>query len=128
MRVKIKLALALFACSSVCLGAGEPQFAGKYKCEGYDPYLKTYYKGTLEITPQNTVYQIKMQYDTGEKMIGTAGLYENDTIAVVFQDIKDLKKIGLERYSYAPDRNRIQGYWVYLGKDQLGKEVCERES
>ena len=57
----------------------------------------------------------------------TAGLYDNNTLAVVFQDAKDLKKVGLERYSYSEDHKKIQGYWVYLGKDKLGQEVCEKE-
>jgi hypothetical protein len=68
-----------------------------------------------------------MEYDTGEKSIGTAGIWDNETIAVVFQNTRDPKVVGLERYSYSKDHKKIQGYWVYLGKDKLGKEVCEKE-
>lgn len=105
----------------------EPNFAGIYKCKGFDPYLGKTYSGTIRIAPQNTVYSIEMTYDTGEKAIGTAGLYDENTISVVFQDTKDLKKVGLERYSYSDDYKKIQGYWVYLGKDKLGEEICEKE-
>ena len=109
-------------------GLAMPNFAGTYKCSGFDPYLNESYSGTIVITPQNTVYNLKMTYDTGEEAIGTAGLYDEMTLAVVFQDTKDLKKVGLERYSYSDDRKKIQGYWVYLGKDKLGKEICEKIS
>ena len=111
--------------ASTCFG--EPDFAGAYKCHGFDPYLNRSYTGTVIVVPQNTVYRLEMNYDTGEKYLGTAGLYDNNTISVVFQDTKDLKKVGLERYSYSEDRKSIQGYWVYLGKDKLGTEVCEKE-
>lgn len=106
--------------------AAAPDFAGTYKCAGFDPYLNTDYSGTIHIAHQNAVYSVTMEYDTGEKATGTAGLYDKDTIAVVFQDTKDLKKIGLERYSYSDDFKKIQGYWVYLGHDKLGTEVCEK--
>lgn len=67
-----------------------------------------------------------MMYDTGEISQGTAGLWDETSLAVVFQDRKDPKKIGLERYTYSKDHEKIQGYWVYLGGDKLGKEVCEK--
>ncbi len=106
----------------------EPNFSGTYKCVGFDPYLNKNYSGTIRIIPQNTVYRLEMEYDTGEKANGTGGLYDADTISVVFQDTKDLKKVGLEQYSYAADKTKIEGYWVYLGQDKLGKEVCEKIS
>ena len=111
--------------TSACFAT--PNFAGTYQCTGYDPYLEETYSGTIRIIPQNTVYRLEMEYDTGEKAIGTAGLFDQNTISVVFQDAKDLKKIGLERYSYSADHKKIQGYWVYLGKDKLGKEICEKK-
>ena len=119
------VSVILLLCCSVCFG--EPNFAGTYKCKGFDPYLNKDYSGTIHIVPQNTVYRLEMIYDTHEKEMGTAGLYDNNTLAVVFQDAKDLKKVGLERYSYSEDHKKIQGYWVYLGKDKLGQEVCEKE-
>jgi hypothetical protein len=47
-------------------------------------------------------------------------------MSVVFQDKKDLKHVGLEQYTFSADRKNIQGYWVYLGEDKLGSEVCEK--
>lgn len=67
-----------------------------------------------------------MSYNTGESAIGTGGLYDPDSLAVVFQDTKNLKIVGLERYSLSDDKQKIQGYWVYLSKDKLGTETCER--
>lgn len=67
-----------------------------------------------------------MSYDTGDEAVGTGGLYDLNTIAVVFQDTRDHKKIGLERYSLSKDRQHIEGFWVYLGKDKLGRESCEK--
>lgn len=106
---------------------GHPTFEGTYKCKGFDPYLNKIYSGTVKIVQYNTVYNLLMEYDTGDTAIGTAGLWDRETIAVVFQDIKDPKIVGLERYSFTTNHKKIQGYWVYLGKDKLGKEVCERE-
>lgn len=124
MRYKI-LSLFLLFWSLTCFG--EPGFEGVYQCKGFDPYLNKAYSGTLRIVPRNTVYDVVMEYDTGEKAVGTAGLWDNETIAVVFQDTNDPKIIGLERYSYSKDHKEIQGYWVYLGKDKLGKEVCVKK-
>lgn len=125
MKHIIALIISL-ASINICLA--DPDFAGTYHCKGYDPYIKRNYTGKIEITPQNTVYRLKMEYDTGEKTIGTAGLYDEHSIAVVFQNTKDLKVVGLERYAYSEDKNRIEGYWVYLGKDKLGSEVCEKQA
>jgi hypothetical protein len=110
---------------SVCFAA-PVDFSGTYKCQGFDPYTNQPYKGRIVISQQNTVYHLKMKYDTDEAN-GTGGLYDNQTISVVFQDINDPKKIGLERYSYSKDHKRIEGYWVYLGQDKLGKEACEKQ-
>lgn len=101
-------------------------FTGSYECRGYDPYLERSYSGIIIIKPQNTVYSVKMAYNTGEEANGTAGLYDDNTIAVVFQDTKDLTKVGLERYSLSEDEDHIEGYWVYLGKDKLGTEICKK--
>lgn len=127
--------LKLFALSSVAYlsissAYANPDFAGVYRCAGFDPYINKEYKGTVVITPQNTVYDVSMTYDTGEKLVGTAGLYDVDTLSVVFQDPKNLKKVGLEQYRYKDkdDHNTMQGFWVYLGKDKLGKEVCVRQT
>lgn len=119
----IILAGFLLCCSSC---SSPPDFAGTYKCEGFDPYLNKNYTGTIRIIQQNTVYRLEMEYDTGEKATGTAGLFDRNTISVVFQDTEDPKKIGLERYSYSKDFKKIQGYWVYLHQDKLGTEVCEK--
>jgi len=124
MQSKI-FAFFLLLWSIVCFG--EPNFEGTYKCKGFDPYLNTAYSGKIKIVHYNTVYNLIMKYDTGDTAIGTAGLWDNDTIAVVFQDIKNPKIVGLERYSYTKDHKKIQGYWVYLGKDKLGEEMCEKE-
>lgn len=118
--------LLLFSYASICFG-GAADFTGTYRCKGIDPYLNESYSGIVKIAQQNAVYKLDMAYDTGEKAIGTAGLYDDTTIAVVFQDKKNLKKVGLERYSLTPDHKKIQGYWVYLGEDKLGKEVCVKE-
>lgn len=114
-------------CVSISCGAKGPDFQGTYQCKGFDPYLNRGYTGTVVIANQNSVYSLKMEYDTGEKYVGTGGLYDNNTISVVFQDANNLKIVGLERYSYSKAHKAIQGYWVYLGKDKLGKEVCEKE-
>ncbi|OGT69666.1 MAG: hypothetical protein A3J38_04920 [Gammaproteobacteria bacterium RIFCSPHIGHO2_12_FULL_45_9] len=123
--MKYGIAIALLLCGTHAYCASD--FAGTYRCKGFDPYINKEYSGTVQIIPQNSVYRLEMEYDTGDKAIGTAGLYDDNTVAVVFQDIKNLKKVGLERYSYSDDHRKIQGYWVYLGKDKLGKEVCEKE-
>lgn len=124
MKYKIML-IFLFFCHSTCFAAAL-SFTGTYQCKGFDPYLNKYYTGTVKIIPQNTVYRLTMEYDTGEKVVGTGGLSDDDTISVVFQNPKDLKKVGLELYSFSNSLKEIRGYWVYLGKDKLGKEVCTK--
>lgn len=122
--------LGILLITSLCLTSAwaNYDFLGTYKCKGYDPYLAKDYSGTVVISQQNTVYRLRMSYDTGEVADGTAGLFDPDTISVVFQDVNDPKKIGLERYSVAKDGKNIEGYWVYLHQDKLGTEVCEKVS
>lgn len=123
--MKTNLFIMLLICSTK-LFAAAPVFAGDYKCVGYDPYIKKHYAGTVSIRAQNTVYKILMQYNTGEKLVATGGQYNEQLMSVVFQDPTNLKKVGLEQYTFADNRKKIQGYWVYLGKDKLGSEVCEK--
>lgn len=120
-----KLWILLLLCVSTAYA--HVDFTGTYRCHGFDPYLNTGYLGTVVIKQQNTVYSLKMTYNTGDRAIGTGGLYDDNTIAVVFQDVKNKDRIGLERYSFTNDPKKIQGYWVYLGKDKLGTEYCEKE-
>jgi hypothetical protein len=117
--------LLLLFYTSIC--SAFIDFAGTYKCKGTDPYLNKEYSGTVKISHQNTVYRLEMHYDD-EYSVGTGGLFDQDTLAVVFQNTKKPKLIGLERYAYSEDHKTIYGYWVYLGKDKLGKEVCEKVS
>lgn len=122
----ILLALSLFLLSTVTYA--EADFLGTYRCTGYDPYLNEKYSGTVIVKQQNTVYQLNMNYDTGEHSIGTGGQYDPTLISVVFQDVKNIKNTGLEQYHFSDDKKTMQGYWVYLGNDKLGNEICERVS
>jgi hypothetical protein len=68
-----------------------------------------------------------MSYDTGEKALGTGGLYDKHLLSVVFQDTSDPHHVGLEQYHFTEDYKTMSGYWVYLGKDKLGKEICDKQ-
>jgi hypothetical protein len=102
-------------------------FVGTYHCKGHDPYINSNYTGTLVVKQQNAVYNITMQYNTGEKYKATGGQYNNELMSVVFQDTHDLHRVGLEQYRFLDDEKKIGGYWVYLGKDKLGKEICVKQ-
>ena len=67
-----------------------------------------------------------MKYDTGENYRATGGQYNEELLSVVFQDMKDLKKVGLEQYRWSKGKKEMGGFWVYLGEDKLGTEICER--
>lgn len=121
-----KFFILLFCLLFFSTSYADYEFEGTYRCAGYDPYLNKDYSGTVHIVRYNTVFNLLMEYDTGEVARGTAGLWDSLTLAVVFQDLKNLENIGLERYSFSKDHKRIQGYWVYLGRDKLGKEVCQK--
>jgi hypothetical protein len=119
------LLLATLLLSSTSFAAS---FLGTYRCSGYDPYLNRDYTGTVTIEQQNTVYKMTMHYDTGESYNGTGGQYSEDLLSVVFQDKKDLTTVGLEQYHYlSDDKKQIGGFWVYLGKDKIGREICDRQ-
>lgn len=102
-------------------------FLGSYHCNGFDPYLNRKYSGTVKVEQQSAVYRITMTYDTGETYYATGGQYNDELLSVVFQDHSDLKVVGLEQYRWAPDNKSIGGFWVYLGKDKLGSEVCIKD-
>jgi hypothetical protein len=119
-------AILLFSVTSTVYA--ETGFEGTYHCKGTDPYMNKTYEGTVKVSHKNAVYQLEMTYDNGEKAVGTGGQYEPTLRSVVFQDQENLKHIGLEQYTFTPDRKKIQGYWVYLGEDKLGREVCDRVS
>lgn len=121
---KVFTLLLLSACYTSV--AAPAVFVGDYKCIGNDPYLNKEYTGTIKVRQKNAVYSIEMKYDTGEKLIGTGGQYNEQLMSVVFQDPKNLKKVGLEQYTFTADKKAIQGYWIYLGQDKLGTETCEK--
>lgn len=104
------------------------EFLGTYHCTGFDPYLNQNYSGTIVVEQQNAVYKITMKYDTGQIYKATGGQYNERLLSVVFQDEKDLKVVGLEQYHWIKDKKEMGGFWVYLGKDQLGKEICVRDA
>jgi hypothetical protein len=106
--------------------AVEAEFVGKYHCEGQDPYLKKHYSGTVTVKHENAVYQLDMDYGTGERSRGTGGQWNPMLMSVVFQDTEHKNHIGLEQYQFNQDKTVMQGYWVYLGYDKLGSEVCKR--
>lgn len=85
-----------------------------------------YYSGTIEVRHTNEVYQLTMNYGTSEESRGTGGQYDSNVMFVVFQDKKNPKNIGLEQYSFNAEKTAIQGFWVYLGKDKLGTEICKK--
>ncbi len=122
--MKIRMLVLITIMSS---SAYAENFIGTYQCKGYDPYLKKDYAGTVLIEQQNTVYKITMKYDTGQKYHATGGQYNNELLSVVFQDEKDLKRVGLEQYQVQSDKKTMGGFWVYLGKDLLGQETCIRQ-
>lgn len=123
MRYGVLFLISLFFCANV-LAAND--FTGKFTCKGHDPYLNKDYTGTIEVTPHNTVYDLKMKYDTGEDAKGTGAQYNTQLLFVVFQDTKDLKKVGLEQYEWKENGSKLAGFWVYLGSDKLGREICEK--
>jgi len=102
-------------------------FLGSYHCTGFDPYLNKKYSGTVKVEQQSAVYRITMSYDTGETYYATGGQYNDELLSVVFQDHSDLKTVGLEQYRWSADKKAIGGFWVYLGKDKLGSEICNKD-
>lgn len=52
-----------------------------------------------------------MKYDTGEAAKGTGGQYNSQLLFVVFQDTKDLKKVGLEQYEWKENGTKLAGFW-----------------
>ena len=115
-----------FAADGFQDNVSETAFSGVYDCKGSDPYLKKDYTGVVTVVQQNSVYRLEMNYDTGEKYVGTGGQYNPTLMFVAFQDIKNPHLVGLEQYTLTKDKNTIQGYWVYLKQDKLGSEVCKR--
>ncbi|MHB1221824.1 MAG: hypothetical protein ACYC0J_07500 [Gammaproteobacteria bacterium] len=127
MRYGALIALLLSLSTTVSAATtAKPIFTGAYECHGFDPYINKYYSGTAIIKQQNAVYSIVMTYDTGETSRAIGGQYNETLLSVAFQDTKDLKKVGLEQYALQDDKKTIEGYWVYLGEDKLGKETCEK--
>ena len=102
------------------------EFVGTYRCEGFDPYLNKKYSGAVVVLQQNTVYRVEMTYDTGEAYHATGGQYDPTLMSVVFQNDENLKQVGLEQYKLSDDKQTMSGYWVYLGGEKLGREVCQR--
>jgi hypothetical protein len=100
-------------------------FTGSYKCTGSDPYLHENYGGTVVITKDNDVYQLEMDYTTGEKSTGTAIEHGDNTLFVTFQDKENSKNIGLQQYT-KDGNDKMSGNWVYLGHNKIGKESCEK--
>jgi hypothetical protein len=116
----------IFSHNAFSQNASPAAFIGTYHCSGYDPYLDRNYTGTVKIEEQGPVYKMSMEYDTGEKYNATGGQYNEELLSVVFQDLSDPHIVGLEQYHLLDDKKSMGGFWVYLGKNKLGRETCTR--
>lgn len=108
------IAMAFWATSAYAI-------EGSYNVSGNDPYEKTNYKGTVEITKdKNDVYQAKWNID-GEETLGT-GLKTDNMISFGFKvsDVAKSKEQGVVVYKIGKDS--LDGSFVYLGQSLVGKE------
>jgi hypothetical protein len=107
------LAVFLFGSTQ---GFTASEIEGSYMCKGTDPYINKNYAGIITVRAQdndeensdesgtassddNSVFQLTMNYETGEKSLGT-GFFSNNLLSVVFQDTASADIIGLQYYSY----------------------------
>ena len=97
-----------------------------FKCQGVDPLLKQEYSGLITISKNGDVYNLQMDYDTGEKSIGT-GILKDRTLSVIFKDANNASNTGVQLYVITDHNKRLEGDWVYLGRNSIGKETCVKK-
>lgn len=102
---------------------------GTYKVNGYDPYFKMSYSGTVIITKdQNEVYQASWTITEGDKEykdIGT-GIKLGDTVSFVFKSApgQQTKDEGVQVYKIG--KESLEGPFVLLGQNLAGKEKLQK--
>jgi hypothetical protein len=97
-----------------------------FKCSGVDPLLKQEYSGLITISRNGEVYNLQMDYDTGEKSLGT-GILRGHTLSVIFKDANNSSNLGVQLYVITDHNRRLEGDWVYIGKNSIGKEICQKK-
>jgi carboxylesterase type B len=97
-----------------------------FKCQGTDPYMKQDYSGLVTISRSGDVYNLQMDYDTGEKAQGTGILHDSE-LSVVFRDANNPSNMGIQIYKITDRNKKMEGQWAYINKPMIGFETCEKK-
>ena len=130
----MKLSLGKFIIFSTLFGMSVSSFAfpditGKWRCSGYDPYLKQNFSVSGEITKTGETYALNNWKNdvTGEPRSGTGVRYEKieNTFAVVFWSDNDPSQVGFA-LSKVHSANKMVGIWTIKKGNMVAEETCER--
>jgi hypothetical protein len=120
--LKSYLAIFFFCINTILSWA----FEGTYDVQGYDPYEKMDYQGSLTIKKdKNGVYQANWLLKEGKNQyndIGTGLKISDDTISFIFKDNQGGSDEGVQIYTRMDDKT-LEGPWVLLSKNLVGKET-----
>ena len=121
----------LLACAFIALfHLSSHAIEGTYLGTGIDPYLQKPYTSKTVITKDlNDVYQATWnEEEDGEKYTFTGtGLKVGDQVNFIFKgvSVEDSLTIGLQNYKISG--NTLEGSFVYLNKNLVGKEKLVKQ-
>lgn len=109
--------------------ADNSDISGSYECKGYDPYVKTYYNGTIDIKKTGNTYHFIWHLGGNDIYNGTGLINKNlpNVVSAIFYSSDDVKSAGVETFNIQPD-GTLEGQWTMNGKDLVGRETCKKVS
>jgi hypothetical protein len=106
-----------------------PDITGKWRCSGYDPYLKQNFSVSGDIKKSGETYAlVNWKNDaTGEPRSGTGVQYEkiDNTFAAVFWSDNDSSQVGFA-LSKVHSADKMVGTWTIKNGTMVAEETCER--
>lgn len=117
-----------FACAMLALGALRADIDGLYVSEGWNPYTKSNFSGSLMIKPpQNGVYQ--SEWSQGNKKYTGTGMRTDDELCFVSLGPSKIKGEEFEVLltSYKIKDGKLIGEWVIMGQALIGTDVLTKK-
>ncbi len=115
------------AAPSTAPAANTPDVTGTYTCQGYDPYGKTNFNSTVNVSKNGDTYSFQWLSNGYPYNLGT-GLFHKDVpnaVSVVFWDPKKSDYFGTEVF-YIKSDGSLDAQWTLQAQNKIGTESCTK--
>ncbi len=102
-------------------------FVGTYECNGTNFTDNKKYSSILTLTQTDQTYQAKWIKKGGGIYQGTGFVNDSSsTLMLGFNGKNEPTFVGVTAYKISSDANSIESQWTFIGKKEIGSEICKR--